>query len=130
MPFAVTGAAVARRRLVPDGTIRALWRYPSDQMDAATPRLVPLIAHDRAGFGSTILVGGLLASGAALHARGSRSLWQAVVAAGLLAFGPAIVVHHVVGYTDPFHLAPAHIGASVLALGLLLSRPSARRTAR
>lgn len=180
VPFAVAGAATARRRLVPEGTIRALWRYQAthrlggtagtgwtlvviiavglvavggvivtigidrifvaedvafigltrDQMDAANPRLVPLIAHDRAGFGSTILVGGLLASGAALHDGGSRSLWQAVAAAGLLAFGPAIVVHHVVGYTDPFHLAPAYIGASVLALGLWLSRPGVRRAPR
>lgn len=175
VPFAAAGAAFARRRLVPEGSIRLLWRPPAnhrpsgragtgwnlivviavglvavggvivtigidrifvsediafigltrDQLDAVNPRLVPLIAHDRAGFGSTILVGGLLGSGAVLHERGSRSLWQAVAAAGLLAFGPAIVVHHVVGYTDPFHLAPAYVGASVLALGLWLSRPGA-----
>lgn len=94
-----------------------------EQLDAANPRLVPLIAHDRAGFGAAILVGGLLASGAVLHAAGSRSLWQAVIGAGVLAFGPAVIVHHVVGYTDPWHLAPAYAGAAVLAVGLLLARP-------
>lgn len=92
------------------------------ELDAANPRLVSLIAHDRAGFGGAILTGGLLAAGAVLHAVGSRALWQAVAGAGVLAFGPAIVVHHAVGYTDPWHLAPAYAAAGVLAVGLALAR--------
>lgn len=93
------------------------------ELDAANPRLVSLIAHDRAGFGGAILTGGLLASGAVLHAAGSRALWQAVAGAGVLAFGPAIIVHHAVGYTDPWHLAPAYAAAAALAVGLALARP-------
>lgn len=95
-----------------------------EQLDAANPRLVPLIAHDRAGFGGGILVGGLLATGAVLHAAGTRALWQATAGAGVLAFATAIGVHHLVGYTDPLHLAPAYTGAVLFALGLWLARPS------
>lgn len=93
------------------------------ELDAANPRLVSLITHDRAGFGGAILTGGLLATGAARHAAGSRALCQAVAGAGLLAFGPAIVVHHAVGYTDPWHLAPAYAAAAALAVGLTVARP-------
>lgn len=100
------------------------------QLDAANPRLVPLIAHDRAGFGGAIFTGGLLATGAVLHAAGTRALWQAVAAAGVLAFGPAIVVHHAVGYTDPWHLAPAYAAALVLLAGLGLARTGVARSHR
>lgn len=93
------------------------------ELDAANPRLVSLIAHDRAGFGGAILTGGLLATGAVLHAAGSRALWQAVAGAGVFAFGPAIIVHHAVGYTDPWHLAPAYAAAATLTVGLVIARP-------
>lgn len=100
------------------------------ELDAANPRLVSLIAHDRAGFGGAIFVGGLLGTVGTFHARGTRPLWQAVLAAGVLAFGPAIAVHHAVGYTDPIHLAPAYTAPAVLALGLWLGRPGRVRTPR
>lgn len=94
-----------------------------EDLDAVNPRLVPVIAHDRAGFGAAILVGGLLTLGAVLHAAGSRSLWHALALAVALAFGTAVAVHYVVGYTDQFHLAPAYVGGGLLATGLVLSRP-------
>lgn len=79
--------------------------------------LVPLIAHDRAGFGTAVVAGGILIAAAGWFARPARSLWQALSVAGGVAFGAAVVVHVAVGYTDPFHLAPAVAGATVHGLG-------------
>jgi hypothetical protein len=91
------------------------------ELDAANPRLVPLIAHDRAGFGGGILSAGVIVAACALFAHASRSLWQALAGAGAAGFGAAIGVHPAVGYTDWFHLTPA-IGGSVLFLiGLALA---------
>jgi hypothetical protein len=96
------------------------------QLDAV-PRLIPLIAHDRAAFGGGLLTTGLAALGVAWCARPSRSAWQALAVAGLAGFGAAIGVHVAVGYTDVTHLGPAIIGASVLATGLALWRPEPGR---
>jgi hypothetical protein len=83
-------------------------------------RLVPLIAHDRAGFGGAVACLGLLVTGCTWRGTPSRSLWQVVFAAGLFAFVPAIGIHFVIGYEDPLHLAPAVGGAVMYSLGLLL----------
>ncbi len=90
---------------------------------AANPRLVPLIAHDRAGFGGGLLTCGSLVTACALFARPSRSLWQALAVAGVAGFGAAIGVHLVVGYTDPLHLGPAVAGSVLFVIGLALTRP-------
>ena len=90
------------------------------------PRLVPLIAHDRAGFGGAVACCGLALAGVALHARPTRALRQTLAVCGLLGFGPAVGVHFAVGYTDPFHLAPAVGGAALYAAGVALFRPAAR----
>ncbi len=85
---------------------------------ALNPRLIPLIAHDRAGFGGALACCGVLLAGVVWHARPTRSLRQALGLCGLLGFGPAVGVHFAVGYTDPFHLAPAVGGAALYAGGL------------
>ena len=98
-------------------------------LHALNPRLVPLIAHDRAGFG-----GGLCSTGIAVMActwygvrPGERSLWRAMLIAGVVGFSTAIGVHPVVGYTSFVHLAPAYAGALAFATGmLLLYRPMCR----
>jgi hypothetical protein len=92
-------------------------------LDAVNPRLVPLIAHDRAGFGGGLLSCGSILTGCALFAAPSRSLRQALAMAGVAGFGAAIGVHLVVGYTDFLHLAPAVAGAALLAVGLALTTP-------
>ena len=92
-------------------------------LDAANPRLVPLIAHDRAGFGGGILSAGLAVAACALFASPSRSLWQALAGAGAAGFGAAIGVHPAVGYTDWFHLAPAVAGSVLFVIGLALTAP-------
>jgi hypothetical protein len=93
---------------------------PAD-MHAINPRLVPLIAHDRAGFG-----GGLFATGVTVLlcvwcAAPSRSLWQALVVAGTAGFATAIGVHPLVGYNDLTHLAPAVGAATLFVAGLALT---------
>lgn len=96
-------------------------------LDAANSRLVPLIAHDRAGFGGGILSAGLTVAACALFANPSRSWWQALAGAGGAGFGAAIGVHPAVGYTDWFHLAPAIAGSLLFLVGLALSVPGRPR---
>src|SRR2546430_9281962 len=81
-------------------------------------RLIPLIAHDRAGFGGALISVGVAMFLAVLYGRPSRNLWQALALAGLFGFATAIGVHPVIGYTDPFHLGPAILGCVVFAIGL------------
>ena len=93
------------------------------ELDAANPRLVPLIAHDRSGFGGGLLSAGLVVAACALFANPSRSLWQALAGAGAAGFGAAIGVHPAIGYTDWFHLAPAIAGGLLFVIGLALTAP-------
>ena len=85
--------------------------------------LVPLIAHDRAGFGGGLVSAGVAALGVSLAGTPSRGRWFALVAAGVAGFGAAIGVHLAIGYTDPTHLGPAVLGALVLVAGLALAAP-------
>jgi hypothetical protein len=101
------------------------------ELHAINPRLIPLIAHDRAGFG-----GGLCSTGIAVFfcvfcATPSRSLWQVICLAGLTGFGCAIGIHPVIGYTSVSHLAPAVVVAMIYCTGLVLSfDPMVRATAQ
>jgi hypothetical protein len=92
-------------------------------LDALNVRLVPLIAHDRSGFGGGLLTVGIVVIGCAWWARWSRSLWQALLVAGGVGFGAAIGIHGLVGYLDASHVGPAAAGGLVFAVGMVLSRP-------
>jgi hypothetical protein len=97
-----------------------------EELNAVNPRLVPLIAHDRAGFGGGLFSGGLtvffsLWCGAK---PGAKGLWAALFCSGVVGFACAIGIHPIVGYTDFVHLAPAYAGAITFLTGLvLLYRP-------
>ena len=93
----------------------------ADEMRAINPRLIPLIAHDRAGFGGGVLTIGVMLLVIAWCARPARSLWQALCAAGVIGFGCAIGVHPAIGYTDFIHLLPAYAGAILLMIGLVMT---------
>ena len=96
-------------------------------LTAANPRLIPLIAHDRAGFGGGLAATGLTVGLCAWCARPGRALWQALFLSGLAGFGCAIGVHLVVGYVDLVHLAPAVLGAGLFVVGIALAyRPMVR----
>jgi hypothetical protein len=90
-------------------------------LDAIDPRLVALIAHDRAGFGGGLATTGLATMAIMWFAPPSRALWQALALAGLAGFGAAIGVHGLIGYLDGTHVGPAVVGALVFSLGLGLT---------
>jgi hypothetical protein len=90
------------------------------ELHAANPRLVPLIAHDRTGFGGGICTTGLTVLFCVWCARPSRSLWQVLCLAGTVGFATAIGVHPLVGYNNLVHLAPAILGAAIFLVGLVL----------
>lgn len=85
----------------------------AQQLRDINPRLLPLIAHDRAGFGGGVLTLGLTTFLCLWCARPSRHLHQAIVLAGAASLSAALGVHGLVGYTDFVHLVPA-LGALVL----------------
>jgi len=93
----------------------------ANDLHTINPRLVPLIAHDRAGFGGGIFTCGWLVLLCVWCGRASRSLWQALALSGSAGFACAIGVHFAVGYTDFFHLAPAIVGSISFIFGLALS---------
>jgi hypothetical protein len=104
---------------------------PAD-LDSLTPRLVPLIAHDRAGFGGGLLSAGIALLGAAWCGARRRDprLWWVLLAAGSAGFGTALGVHFLIGYTSFSHLAPAYAGAAAFALAIArLHGPMVRRAA-
>jgi hypothetical protein len=92
---------------------------PAD-LDSINPRLVPLIAHDRAGFGGALLTTGITLFFSVWCAGPSRSLWQVLCIAGTVGFATAIGIHPIIGYNDLVHLAPALLGAAVFFIGILL----------
>src|SRR4051794_4186276 len=93
---------------------------------AISDRLVPLIAHDRAGFGGGLLATGIVATAIAVFAPPTPSRWRVLALAGTFGFAAAIGVHVAIGYVDPTHLGLAVAGAAVLLLGLVLTAPAYR----
>jgi hypothetical protein len=96
------------------------------ELEALSPRLVPLIAHDRAGFGGAVCCSGVTLLCCVWCGGPSWGLWRVLAVAGLVGFGSAIGVHPAVGYDDPVHLAPAVCGAILYLAGLVLTFPQAR----
>jgi hypothetical protein len=97
-------------------------RLKAADLNAINPRLIPLIAHDRAGFGGGVATCGLIFFFCVWCGRPSRSLWQAITLAGATGFTTAIGVHPAIGYTDVIHLAPAFLGLLMFIAGVLLCR--------
>lgn len=83
-------------------------------------RLIPVIAHDRAGFGGGLCSIGCLLLFMARWAELNRSFVEIVFVMGCAGFGAAIGVHFVVGYVDFFHLLPAFIGFAVFLVSDVL----------
>jgi hypothetical protein len=92
-----------------------------DDLRAINPRLVPLIAHDRTGFGGGIATCGLTVLFCIWCGKPARNLWQILLVAGIAGFSTAIGIHPLVGYNDLVHLAPAVLGALIYCLGMILS---------
>ncbi len=89
-----------------------------EQIRAINAHLVPLIAHDRAGFGGALFSCGLAMLFCVAYGAPSRHLRQALLFAGIAGFVTAIGVHPMIGYTSVTHLAPAVFGCAVYFAGL------------
>jgi hypothetical protein len=93
----------------------------AEDLEAVSPRLVPLIAHDRAGFGGGVCCCGFTMFFCIYCSPPSRSLWQALAVTGVAGFGTAIGVHFPIGYTTLSHLLPAYFGALMFVAGMALT---------
>ncbi len=91
------------------------------QLTVLSPHLVPLIAHDRAGFGGALASCGVAMFFCVWCGAPSRRLWQVLALAGGVGFATAIGVHPLIGYVDFGHLAPAFAGLGLFGAGLWLS---------
>ncbi|TDC74621.1 hypothetical protein [Streptomyces hainanensis] len=96
-----------------------------EALEAANPRLLPFVAHDRAGFG-----GALMAAAVAIvllsawgWRRGESWVWWSLLPAAAAGFLPAVLVHGSIRYVDLWHLAPVYVGMASTATGLALARP-------
>jgi hypothetical protein len=90
------------------------------QIGAISPMLIPVIAHDRAGFGGGLLSCGLLILIITRHARLTRSFLETMALMGFFGFGAALGVHGAIGYLDFVHLAPAYGGLLLFLIGFAL----------
>ncbi len=99
-------------------------RLDARAIRAVSPHLVPLLAHDRVGFGGGVVTMGLTTAMCLWCSGFSRHLHQAVGLAGVVSLGAALTVHFAVGYTNPWHLAPPLVAAACLVIGLALQRRS------
>ena len=93
-----------------------------DAIDAINPNLIPLIAHDRAGFGGALVSFGVAMFACVRYGRMSRALWHVLAAAGIAGFTTAVGVHPMIGYVNVVHLGPAVLACGVFAAGLALLR--------
>ncbi|WP_102272811.1 dihydroorotate dehydrogenase [Cytobacillus massiliigabonensis] len=87
--------------------------------------LIPVIAHDRTGFGSALISVGLLVLMISLWGfrKGERWIWNTLCLGALPAFIAGIGTHIYIGYTTFIHLLPVYFLIILYLLGLLLSYP-------
>jgi hypothetical protein len=90
------------------------------KLQLINPHLIPLIAHDRAGFGGAIATCGLVLFCCVWRGEPSRSLWEAIALAGGFGFATAIGIHPIIGYMEFSHLLPAYLGALMFLSGVSL----------
>lgn len=96
-----------------------------EALAAVNPNLIPLIAHDRAGFGGALVADGLLYLLVGLWSfrQGEKWLWRMLLFGGFPGFFAAFSTHGYVGYVDHWHLAPAYLALLMYAAGLYLTYP-------
>jgi hypothetical protein len=97
----------------------------ADHLQAANPRLLPFVAHDRAGFGGALMAAALASTllSAWGWRRGESWVWWSLATAAAAGFGPAVAVHWVIRYTSVEHLAPVYLGIGITTVALALARP-------
>jgi dihydroorotate dehydrogenase len=95
-----------------------------DQMRNLNEKLIPVIAHDRAGFGSALFSVGLLVLTLSLWGfqEGSAWVWRTFLFGGIPAFAAGLLTHFYIGYLDFIHLLPAYFALTLYIGGLVLTR--------
>ncbi|WP_085991284.1 hypothetical protein [Oceanobacillus senegalensis] len=94
-------------------------------LDRISTNLIPVIAHDRAGFGSALISVGLLVLMISLWGfrKGERWIWNTLCIGALPAFLAGIGTHFYIGYTTFIHLLPVYLLVIFYLLGLIFSYP-------
>jgi len=97
----------------------------AEQLAAWNERLIPLIAHDRAGFGGALFSLATAIIGSALWGvnQGEKWLWWTFLLGGLPGFAAGLLVHVHIGYTDFVHLLPLYIAVLLYVGGLYGTYP-------
>jgi dihydroorotate dehydrogenase len=97
----------------------------SEMLNQLNERLIPIIAHDRAGFGGALFSNALAILTTALWGigQGQRWLWWTLLVGGMPGFIAGFSVHAAIGYTDFIHLSPAYFAFLIYVIGLILLYP-------
>lgn len=97
----------------------------AEQLASINERLLPLIAHDRAGFGGALFSNALAVLAASLWGigEGRRWLWITLLLGGLPGFIAGLSIHFAIGYTSFIHLLPAYFALLLYVAGLVLLYP-------
>lgn len=95
-----------------------------EQLNEITHQLIPVIAHDRAGFGSALASVGLLVLMLSLWGfhQGEKWVWRTFLIGGIPAFSAGILTHFMIGYTTFIHLLPPYFALFLFIVGLILSK--------
>jgi dihydroorotate dehydrogenase len=98
---------------------------PPDMLNEFNERLIPVIAHDRAGFGSALFSVGLLVLMLALWGirEGESWVWWTFTIGAIPAFAAGIATHFIIGYTNFFHLLPAYFALLLYVIGVICTGP-------
>ncbi|MGZ4112567.1 MAG: dihydroorotate dehydrogenase [Tumebacillaceae bacterium] len=101
----------------------AFFQLTPEQINAFNSQLIPLIAHDRAGFGGALISEGLLLMLISLwgYREGEKWLWWSYLIGGAVGLAGGVGVHFMIHYTDWFHLLPAYVAGLLYVLGLVFS---------
>jgi len=133
--FILQGAALILAGLVISGIgatfvfvpqdLAFLQNTPAGLAHAINPKIISLIAHDRATMGAMLVANGWLYLLVPLwmFRTGARWQWVSLALAGFIGYGAAIAIHVDVSYLDIFHLAPAFAGLALHCVALALSLP-------
>lgn len=97
----------------------------AEELAAWNERLIPLIAHDRAGFGGALFSLAVAITASALWGvnQGEDWLWWTFLWGGIPGLASGLLIHFHIGYMDFVHLLPVYIALLLYAAGLYLMHP-------
>jgi dihydroorotate dehydrogenase len=97
----------------------------TSELSTWSDAIIPLIAHDRAGFGGALFSLAVAITASALWGinKGEGWLWWTFLWGGIPGFVAGLFVHVHIGYIDFVHLLPVYIAALLYLTGLYLTYP-------